>query len=190
MQADSSSFPPHLKRAFQFKILSASRSVHAQLLELFSRTGHPPDDEFVDLCISNLLTRKIEELVCYEEEEPLLMHPCTALRVSILTHAERILSAADMIRQGESENALVHLSQEFECFEDLGELAPFCMPVLVEIVPRVLSLAGSSLEDAHSVHGFGCDLLMSFILESEGNDETAEFLLPFLVFSALKAQRI
>ena len=191
MQSVTATIPAPLKAGLVLKILSGARYIHAELLRRYESRGGAPDDEYLDLWLRDKLHSEIEKPLLNADSP--LWSPGTALRTSILLHAERILEAADMIRQGHSERALEHLSSEFECFHELEDLASYALPILLEIVVRMLPLADSTFEEESAGNTACLGMVGSMALEyfEDGAEEyVPELLLPALIVVAVQAQRV
>jgi hypothetical protein len=191
MQSATATIPAPLNDGLVLKILSAARYIHAELLRRYESRGGAPDDEYLDLWLRDKLHAEIEKPLWSEASTP--WSPDTALRTSILLYAGKLLEAADMIRQGHSERALEHLSAEFESFHELEELASYALPILVEIVARMLPLADSAFEE-ESTGNIAClgmvGLIVHEFLEDGAEEYVPELLLPALIVMAVQAQRL
>ncbi len=191
MQSATATIPAPLKAGLVLKTLSGARYIHAELLRRYESRGGAPDDEYLDLWLKDRLRSEIVKPLLNEESR--LWNPGTALRTSILLHAERILEAADMIRQVHSQRALEHLSAEFECFHELDDLASYALPILLEIVARMLPLADSAFEE-ESEGNIACLGMVGSIvpeyLEDGAEEYVLELLLPTLIVMAIQAQRV
>ena len=137
---------PQLRDEFSQKILTSSHSIYEELRHRYEKThGGVPDGEFYDRWLMDMLHDEMETLE--DSDVPLALAPDRALRLSLLTHAERILEAADQTRCGRSDLAFEMLCFELDGFRGPAQFPPWAVFVQVDLVTRLLPLANARLED-------------------------------------------